>query len=282
MPSRKGSGSRTIRALTVEEVETLVGWAKAEGWNPGVGDAAAFYAADPEGFLGAFVGGEFVAGISAIAYGQSFGFVGLYICRPEFRGKGHGKAVWDAGMKRLEGRTVGLDGVPEQQANYSSMGFAKVYETVRMSGSPPAAGDEGIVEVSVDISGELRALDKQCFPDMRDRFLATWLAPPRQALVAVEDGHVAGYGVVRRCEEGHKIGPLFAQSDAAALRLLYALAKRADGPVQVDVPSGQAGFSDALRGAGMMPGFSTARMYRGEPPAVAAEKVFGITSLELG
>ncbi|TIT76763.1 MAG: GNAT family N-acetyltransferase, partial [Mesorhizobium sp.] len=71
---------RTIRTLTASEVETLIDWAAAEGWNPGIGDAAALRAADPEGFIGAFVGGEMMAGISAVAYGAGFGFIGLYIC----------------------------------------------------------------------------------------------------------------------------------------------------------------------------------------------------------
>ena len=113
--------SPVIRVLSLPEVETLVSWAAAESWNPGIGDAAAFYAADSDGFLGAFVDGEMAAGISAVAYGKTFGFIGLYIAKPEFRGRGLGRAVWDAGMKRLEGRTVGLDGVPEQQANYRSI-----------------------------------------------------------------------------------------------------------------------------------------------------------------
>lgn len=94
---------RTIRTLALDEVETLVDWAAAEGWNPGLGDAAAFQAADPEGFIGAFVGGEMVGGISAVAYGDDFGFIGLYICRPDRRGEGHGKAVWDAGMPAWRG-----------------------------------------------------------------------------------------------------------------------------------------------------------------------------------
>ena len=47
-------------------------WAATEGWNPGLDDAAAFQAADPDGFLGAFVDGEMVAGISAVAYDDRF------------------------------------------------------------------------------------------------------------------------------------------------------------------------------------------------------------------
>src|SRR6476469_513603 len=103
-----------IRTLSLGELTDLIDWAADEGWNPGLEDAAMFQAADPEGFIGAFVGNEMVAAISAVAYGSAFGFIGLYICRPDRRGKGYGKAVWNAGMKRLAGRTVGLDGVAEQ------------------------------------------------------------------------------------------------------------------------------------------------------------------------
>ena len=123
----------TIRTLSLAEVETLVAWAAGEGWNPGLRDAAAFHAADPQGFLGAFVAGRMAAGISAVDYG-GFGFIGLYICRPDMRGRGYGRAVWDAGMARLAQTTVGLDGVPAQQANYRSMGFAPAYRTFRFSG----------------------------------------------------------------------------------------------------------------------------------------------------
>ena len=79
-----------------------------------------------------------VAGISAVAYGAELRLHRALHLPPGLRGKGHGKAVWDAGMARLAGRTVGLDGVPEQQANYAAMGFAKAYETVRLTGVFPS------------------------------------------------------------------------------------------------------------------------------------------------
>lgn len=41
-----------IRRLTEEEATTLIGWAKNEGWNPGLFDAERFFAFDPEGFIG--------------------------------------------------------------------------------------------------------------------------------------------------------------------------------------------------------------------------------------
>lgn len=271
-----------IRALSPAEVETLGGWAANEGWNPGLADAAAFRAADPGGFLGAFVDDEMAAGISAVAYGDDFGFIGLYICRPDMRGKGYGKAVWDAGMARLAGRTVGLDGVPAQQANYRSMGFVPAYRTIRYGGRHGAAGFAPVRPLTSALLPAVLALDRSCFPAARETFLTRWLEQPRIARAAVRGGAVVGYGVARACRDGFKVGPLFADDLPAAADLLAALAAECGGDLHIDVPETQAGFAALLADAGLAPGFETARMYRGPAPRVDMGKVFGVTTLELG
>lgn len=275
---------RTIRTLTASDVETLVDWAASEGWNPGAGDAAAFRVADPEGFIGAFVGGEMVAGISAVAYGSGFGFIGLYICRPDRRGEGHGKAVWDAGMARLGNRIVGLDGVAEQRTNYQRMGFVPAYETVRYSGRPVGLPDGGDMRpvTAGDIAGII-AYDRQCFPAPRDAFLGAWMREPRIARLSAGSDRIAGYGVARRCRQGFKIGPLFADETDLALAMVADLADATAGEaMHIDVPAGQVQFTALLQAAGMVPGFTTTRMYKGGKPGNAPSTVFGITTLELG
>ena len=271
-----------IRTLSPAEVEMLVGWAAGEGWNPGLGDAAAFRIADPEGFLGAFVGGEIVAGIAAIAYGDDFGFIGLYICRPDQRGKGYGKSVWDAGMARLSGRTIGLDGVPAQQANYRSMGFEPAYRTLRFSGLVAASAASDIRPLTPDLSAAIHEFDRMCFPAERDDFLAAWLGPPRISMASAANGIVQGFGVARACGEGHKIGPLFARDEETAVALLASLATTCGSEVHIDVPDARSGFIDGLAALGFTSGFETARMYRGASPTYRDDLVFGVTCLELG
>ena len=85
------AGKLLIRALTRDEMSLAIEWAALEGWNPGLHDAACFHAADPDGFLVGELAGEPVGCISAVKYGSEFGFIGLYIVRPEFRGRG-----WDS------------------------------------------------------------------------------------------------------------------------------------------------------------------------------------------
>lgn len=266
--------TRTLRVLSLAEIQTLLGWATSEGWNPGLDDAAPFQAADPNGFIGAFVDGVMVAGISAVAYDAHFGFIGLYICHPDWRGQGHGKAVWDAAMDYLGDRTIGLDGVPEQQANYAKMGFAGAYQSVRMSGTLVPA-DHTLPTGRLE---DIREIDRQCFPSQRDDFLRHWLTEPRACNVHRSDGVVDGYAVSRACHEGHKIGPLFAKTIETAIRILTTQS----GLIHIDVPAYQAEWITALSNLGLEPGFATQRMYKGHPPSTCTNYVFGVSTLELG
>ncbi len=94
-------GDFTVRAMSRLELDEVVGWARNEGWNPGVHDATPFHATDPEGFLVGVLDGRPIASISVVRYGPAFGFLGFYIVVPELRGRGHGVRLWQAGMARL-------------------------------------------------------------------------------------------------------------------------------------------------------------------------------------
>ena len=276
---------RDIQTLNLSQVGDLIGWAKAEGWNPGLDDAAPFIAADPKGFFGCFVDGRMAAGISAIRYNDRFAFIGLYICHPDFRGQGHGRALWDHALTSLGTRTVGLDGVPAQQENYARMGFVPAYRTIRWSGRVPALTppSSDLVPVTPDLLPQIAALDAQAFPSQRRGFLDAWLSPPRTALAICVDGAVRGYGALRRCHDGYKIGPLFAEDEEHAETLLTALAMRAGADeVHIDVPENQTVFSARLQRLAFTEGFVTARMYKGTPPRHDRHLVYGVTTLELG
>ena len=272
-----------IRPLTLSETKTLVDWARLEGWNPGRSDAVPFHAADPKGFLGCFVGDRLASAIAAVRYGADFGFIGLYIAHPDFRGQGLGRRVWDAGLAHLAGRTIGLDGVPEQQANYHSAGFEAAYETVRWSGTLAGRADACVRPLTPDLFPAVTRFDRRHFSAERATFLAAWLAPPRVAKVILRDGAVRGYAVVRHCVDGCKVGPLFADTPADAEALLAACAPETAGAVlHIDVPVSQRAFSDGLAARGFSRGFLTARMYRGPAPMIDLGGVYGVTSLELG
>jgi hypothetical protein len=66
-----------IRAMSRSELELAIGWARDEGWNPGLHDATPFHAADPEGFLVGVLEGRPISSISVVRYGGTFGFLGF-------------------------------------------------------------------------------------------------------------------------------------------------------------------------------------------------------------
>ena len=54
-----------------------------------------FWATDPEGFVTAEIEGELIGGGSIVAYEKKYGFIGLFIVRPEYRGHGLGDRLWN-------------------------------------------------------------------------------------------------------------------------------------------------------------------------------------------
>lgn len=269
------------------EVPLAVEWAAREGWNPGLNDATAFAAADPEGFLCAMRGDEMLACITAVKTGVDFGFIGFYISRPDIRGQGIGFALWQAAMERLTGRCIGLDGVVAQQANYRRVGFKLAWNNARYQGEAPvlpAAGGVRILDAAQVDFAALNAFDAACFGTPRPDFLRAWIGTPgHRARVALGPAGVAGFAVLRPCREGSKLAPLFAMDVEIARALIADLAPhRAAGPFILDLPEPHEAAVALARGMGLEKTFETARMYTREPPVMARERIFGLTSFELG
>ena len=281
----------TIRTMRRDEVNLAIDLAAREGWNPGLHDAHCFFEADPGGFLIAEVDGRLAGCLSAVSYEGGFGFIGLYIVVPEWRGQGIGWRLWTQGMQRLAGHLVGLDGVPAQQDNYRKSGFELAWQNLRYAGtarhaaSSAPAGAAAIVPVAdIDFAALCRD-DRRVFPAPRERFLRAWIGmPDATALACVEGSRLVGWGVIRRCREGHKIGPLVADTKVVANSLYEALCSRVPegDAVYLDVPLPNAEAVELAERYGMSGVFETARMYTGAAPACELQRVFGVTSFELG
>jgi len=277
-----------IATASANDVRLISDWAKDEGWNPGRTDHWAFHAMDPSGFLMGRLDGEPVASISVVRYGAGFAFLGCYIARPQVRGKGYGVKIWRAGMALAPGRNVGLDGVVAQQDNYRKSGFRLAWNNVRHEGAAPPGIKPPAGVTLVDARGvafdRLAAYDRRFFPAARASFLAPWItAPERAALVALKDGEIAGFGVIRAGASSSRIGPLYAASSTIASALVSALGAAMPGAaVALDVPEINKGAVALATDLGLKPAFATARMYTGADPAVEITGFYSVTSFELG
>lgn len=281
------SNNYTIRCLSAQELEFALELAAQEGWNPGLYDAQCFHAADPQGFLAGFLNGDPIASLSAVNYGNGFGFLGLYIVKPEFRGQGYGKQLWNAALEYLQDCTIGLDGVVEQQPNYKKSGFTLAYRNIRFQsmGGGVKPDNSSIVEL-VDLPfEEIKRYDRLFFPAERDAFLRCWISQPQcSALGIVRDNRLCAYGVMRACRSGYKIGPLCADDPDLAEELFNALRSRTieDAPVFLDVPEPNSAALQLVARYNMQKVFETARMYNGPSPELPLQQIYGVTTYELG
>lgn len=289
------SNELVIRNMTRPEVDELVGWAAREGWNPGLHDADAFWATDPAAFIAAELDGELIGGGAITSYNGEFGFMGFFIVRPEYRGQGLGNALWHARRERLIARlrpdaSIGMDGVFAMQDYYAQGGFVFSHRDIRfraeIEGSQASApvDDAEIIPLSAVPFDQILDYDRTCFPVSRPNFLKTWIAlPDALALGCRLGGKLSGFGVIRRCGEGCKIGPLFADDAVAAEALYMHLANFATGgPLFLDVPENNPAALELAHRHRMTEVFGCARMYLGPPPVLAHERIFGVTTFELG
>ncbi len=279
-----------LRPLERLELDQAIEWAAEEGWNPGLHDADIFWETDPAGFVGAEYEGNLVATGSIVSYDDNFGFMGFFIVRPDLRGKGIGTKLWffrrDQLRSRLNpGAAIGMDGVFDMQDWYARGGFQFTHRNLRMHGTGQAASRHPLVvplrSVPLD---QVYSFDQSHFGCARDSFIKSWITmPDSTALGFVDDNRLCGFGTIRQCREGHKIGPLFAETPEAAEQLFTSLSSQADGkPIWMDIPENN---SDAVALAtrhGMTEVFGCARMYHGEIPDLPWNQIYGITTFELG
>ncbi|MGB0133881.1 GNAT family N-acetyltransferase [Dokdonella sp.] len=277
----------SIDVATREDLETIIDWAAAEGWNPGLNDAGCYHLADRRGFLLGRLDGEVVAAISVVRYSDTFGFLGFYMVRPDMRGRGHGLRIWKAGLEYLQGCVIGLDGVIEQQHNYRKSGFHPAFRNIRCEA--PARADllpnTAIAPLAglpfVAIENYMQAF----FPASRPEFLRAWIDQPgATALGCISGGSLTGIGVIRPCRNGYKIGPLVADhaDDASALWMALVATAPPGAPVFLDVPESNPDAVAMIERFGMQRVFETARMYQGEAPDLSIARQYGITSFEIG
>jgi hypothetical protein len=122
------------------------------------------------------------------------------------------------------------------------------------------------------------------FPANRSKFIINWINQDQSRTLGFLSGNdLQGYGVIRPCMVGFKIGPLFAENEQIAQALFKGLTKDIVGKtVFLDVPEQNLAAVELAVKNDMKRIFTTARMYNKTIPNLPIDKIFGITTFELG
>lgn len=280
----------SFRKLNRARLDTLIEWAKAEGWNPGPHDGDVFWETDPDGYYGYFLDDELIAGGSVVSYKNNFGFMGFFIVKPEHRGIGIGRRLWkqrrDLLLSRLNpGASIGMDGVVAMQPFYNKGGFEIAFRDERYErNGEEFKVDPHVATISADDFSGIHHYDRACLGYSRDNFLKPWLNMPQsKSFKYDQNGSIKGFAVLRKADTGFKIGPLFADDPHIAEALYKAcLSAFTEEPIYIDIPVIHKSAVDMVEKYQAKYVFECARMYYGTPPKQDIHKIYGITTFELG
>ncbi|WP_454783910.1 GNAT family N-acetyltransferase [Legionella sp. WA2024007413] len=276
-----------IERMTREEVGIAIDWARKEGWNPGLNDAECFYQADPQGFFAGKLNNQIIAVGSAVVYDAHFAFCGLYIVDKKYRSQGYGMKLTTARLNYINNRNAGIDGVFSMVNNYAHIGYRLAHNNARYALKHPRLRpkvDPHLVDLNTVPFEQLIQYDKQYFPASRPKFLSEWIKQNTAlALGFVSERQLMGYGVIRKCFEGYKIGPLFADTPTIAQKLFEQLVEYAQGEIVfLDIVESNPFAVHLVNKFKMSKIFETARMYLKGAPKLSTEGIYGITTFELG
>jgi Acetyltransferase (GNAT) domain len=175
--------------------------------------------------------------------------------------------------------------VLEREATYRQAGFKAAYHHIRhVHHSMPSdcASDEAIPLMNIPLAA-IAIYDAELFPASRPQFLEPWIRLSGAAYGVMEHGRLVGYGVLRPCLQGFKIGPLVAETLESADIVFRALIRHVGGqPVFIDIPDVNSSLPVLVERYRLQPVFTCVRMYWGSEPTLDVECIFGVTTLELG
>ena len=276
------------RSISDADISWITALAYGDNWNLGPHDLAALVAEDPEGFLVACHGDRPVGCVQACRYGTSFGFIGFHLVAAEDRGQGFGSQLWQAAMDRLAGRTIGVEGVFSKQSFYRTFGFTFHYSNIRheyINNATPDATDARLADAEVLPFNQLLDFDYRHVGVHRPLFLRNWIHAPGATALGLRSGNVLkGFGCIRPCRRGYKVGPLYAELPEAAESIFLSLCARVPkgAAVYLDVPEKNTAASSICETFSMVQVSATARMYANGASALPLSRIYAIATLEQG
>jgi len=184
-----------ILPLQRDDIAAVTDWARQERFAPGSGDVAIYRHTDRQGIWVGWLGSERIGCITGVRYNAAYGFLGLYLVRPTWRGRGYGLQLWEHALEHLADLPcVGLEAAPDRVDDYARWGFAPASPTTRWQGisdgtipTPAAAGDWQLLEGEAIPERAVQCFDAQREPSPRPHFLSQWLHHPAGTVLALID-----------------------------------------------------------------------------------------------
>lgn len=274
--------SLAVDRLRKDDLDGALRLSTQAGWNQTPADWLRLLDLFPEGCFAGRENGALVATSTLASYGDRVHWIGMVLVDEACRGRGYGGTMLARTVERGRelGGTVGLDATDLGRSVYLKQGFVDVAPIDRWSGVLSATADDrdiGLADRST--FDAIARLDRESCGADRGDFLLHLMNEPEVFGVAADQG----FAFLRPGRTCAHVGPMVAEDDAVAGRLLSRLARLSGGkPVLVDALR-SAGTSRLLEAAGLSIVRRLTRMTLGIAKAeLMGERVRAITSFEWG
>ena len=116
----------SIRLISNDEIQKVTDWARLEGFAPGFDDISIYKNTDKKGIWVGCLDNDPIGSIACVKYNSSYGFIGLFIVKKEFRNMGYGVRLWKHALDYLQNvGCIGLEAAPNRLDDYQTWGFKK-------------------------------------------------------------------------------------------------------------------------------------------------------------
>ena len=235
-----------VKPVTSKEIvrDYVLNYCERQGWAPGKMDDVLYWVAGPEKGAGLYVGelhGQPITGVAMVQHNEVYAYVSMFFCEEEHRGKGYALKTWKTTREALNPQTnLCLDAVLSATAFYERDGFKRsfatiydyfsvssilrAYETLSMPDGVTIAAATEVNFAKLKFYVE----DVMGFTFAQNDLLEKWITlPTHKALVAVQNGDIAGFCTLKECinleGDGYQLAPLLADSGDIARLLLFKL-----------------------------------------------------------
>ncbi|MCJ8140972.1 N-acetyltransferase [Falsirhodobacter halotolerans] len=222
-------------------------------------------------------------------WGDDFATLGMMTTTPRLQAQGAGRWLLRQVLAECGGRDVRLYATRAGYSLYREGGFTPVRAVHQMQGvvtgaeMPDALPGLSVRPVGAADLDAMRALDLRAFGAPRDAGLV-YLLSKGDGLIACEGDRPVGYALRRRFGKGTLIGPVVAESDDIALRLIAPLIAQGQGGfVRLDMPDESGRLMTYLQRAGLAHFDSVTEMRIGpERRQTSGAVTFGLAAHSLG
>jgi GNAT superfamily N-acetyltransferase len=224
-------------------------------------------------------GDSLIATAALLPYSDGNAWISMVLVTQSWRRRGLATKLVDACLDRTAARglTPWLDATPAGATVYGPLGFKPVLELRRLRYAEAAKPAPRKLTSGGSID-ELISRDRRAMGFERSALLHGFFGRPGSRLVS-QGGALA---LIRDGRAAQQIGPIYADSTAAATAVVDAVAAESGGPLLIDVVNDQRELLEKLTGAGWSVERPFQRMRFGRAVAQGPELPFAVAGPEFG